>query len=380
MEDGVLTERETQLTTTSPDSGQLVSADEMSAQIRAAGAAPRDIRKALGEAVALASDPAICETMWYALERRDRHGRKSTIVGPSIRLAEIVAYCWRNVRYSGRVERVEATQVIAEGVAFDLERNVAARVSVNRSIIGASGRYHEDMIAVTANAATSIAMRNALFRVVPGAFTRRVLDAAREAARGAASPVTQAARAMAFLKTQGVLEEHVLAKLGRKSMSSVDHEDVERIRGWANMIRDEEAKPETLFARGAPVEEAEVLTRPKPSPSPPTNSSADDEREPARARKAPKSGVIADVEAVSRAQILAGRDLYQRASPHATKAATNEEGVVDWQAFLSIFQVQTSILEAACCDSDPVGAMRLIANAQAAAAKAKARRGTGGAS
>ena len=58
---------------------------------RTAAGAPRDISKSLAEASSLVSDAGIAETMWYRVERGGK-----TIEGPSVRLAEIMAYCWRN--------------------------------------------------------------------------------------------------------------------------------------------------------------------------------------------------------------------------------------------------------------------------------------------
>lgn len=53
----------------------------------------------------------------------------------------------------------------AQGVFHDLERNVAITYEVRRRIVDKNGRrYKPDMIGVTANAACSIALRNAILR------------------------------------------------------------------------------------------------------------------------------------------------------------------------------------------------------------------------
>ena len=107
----------------------------------------------------------------YVLPRKDRDGKPVQIVGPSVRLAEICASAWGNIDFGSRIGREEQAYVIAQGFAFDLQTNTRCTFEVRRRITTREGRrYSEDLIQQTVNAAQSIALRNAIFRVIPRAL------------------------------------------------------------------------------------------------------------------------------------------------------------------------------------------------------------------
>jgi hypothetical protein len=219
---------------------------EIDVQIRTANAYPREIKKAMEEACMMATVPEIAGEMWY---RVDRGGK--TIEGPSIRLAEIVAYAWRNLRIADRVVSIGDRTITVEGVVFDLERNIAVRREVTRRITNRDGRrYTDDMIAVTAQAACSIARRNAIFAVVPQAFVNRVLAAAKEAA-GSKRPEppkdSPVAALFRWAESQGIEAAAVLRKVGRVSPEEVTAADLDALRGYATAIREGETTAEAIF-------------------------------------------------------------------------------------------------------------------------------------
>jgi hypothetical protein len=219
---------------------------EIDVQIRTANAYPREIKKAMEEACMMATVPEIAGEMWY---RVDRGGK--TIEGPSIRLAEIVAYAWRNLRIADRVVSIGDRTITVEGVVFDLERNIAVRREVTRRITNRDGRrYTDDMITVTAAAACSIARRNAIFAVVPQAFVNRVLAAAKEAAGGKrpeAPKESPVAALFRWAESQGIEAAAVLRKVGRVSPEEVTAADLDALRGYATAIREGETTAEAIF-------------------------------------------------------------------------------------------------------------------------------------
>jgi hypothetical protein len=73
--------------------------------------------------------------MFYKLPRG---GKK--IEGPSVRMAEVVAYSWGNLRVDARIATGGAKTVTAVGTAFDLERNVAVRRRSRAASPTAGGR------------------------------------------------------------------------------------------------------------------------------------------------------------------------------------------------------------------------------------------------
>jgi hypothetical protein len=140
---------------------------EIDAQVATARRYPRSVKRFLEEAKAIATlEPEIAATCFYSLPRSGKY-----ITGPSVRLAEIVASCWTNLRTSSRIIEDTGTVVKAEAVCLDLERNNGVCITVSRRVTGKDGRrYNDDMVNVTSNAAVSIASRNAIFKVVPPRF------------------------------------------------------------------------------------------------------------------------------------------------------------------------------------------------------------------
>src|SRR5580692_8587501 len=146
--------------------GAIVRA-EIDTQIATAKAYPRSValfkKKALGLAT---EDQDTAESCFYAVPRG---GKK--IEGPSIRLAEIVGYSWGNLNYGSRIIADDGKMVTAQGVCHDLESNVRASVEINRRVTNKQGkRYNDDLVILTSNAAAAIALRNAIFKVVPFAL------------------------------------------------------------------------------------------------------------------------------------------------------------------------------------------------------------------
>lgn len=154
---------------------------ELDRAVSTAKAHPRSIEEVRKELGALATlDSASAREMFYGLKRSGKR-----IEGPSIRFAEALKFAWKNLRTYGRVVEVGATTLVAEGYAWDLERNTAIGKRVTRRITKRDGsRYSEDMIAVAGNAAVSIAIRNAILSVVPRAIWREAFEASLQVAVG----------------------------------------------------------------------------------------------------------------------------------------------------------------------------------------------------
>lgn len=104
-------------------------------------------------------------------------GGKS-ISGPSIYLAKLISQNWTNMRTGAKVISVEREFVVCRGMAWDLESNTYNEQEVRRSIMGNNGRYSNDMIVTTSLAANMIAMRNAIFAVIPANVISSVLETA----------------------------------------------------------------------------------------------------------------------------------------------------------------------------------------------------------
>ena len=230
-------------------SGALSAVDRAAIDIQVATAKqyPRSVDKALKEALTLATlDEDTAASMFYALPRGGK-----TIEGPSARLAEVMTYAWGNLRADADIVAEDRTHVTAMGTCFDVERNVAVRVRVKRRITDRHGRrYNEDMIGVTANAAISIALRNAVFKVVPMAFVRRIYGEARKASLGEAGTMAQKRqKALEWFANAGVKDAQVFEVLGVKGLDDIGEDELITLRGLITALQDGETSVEQVFRR-----------------------------------------------------------------------------------------------------------------------------------
>lgn len=225
---------------------QVMQSAEIDQQIATAKRYPRDVKLFMRQCLDLATlTEETAQECIYALPRDGK-----TIEGPSARLAEIVASSWGNCQAGARVVEEGARFVTAQGVFWDLERNWRVTYEVKRRITGRDGkRFKDDMISVTANAACSIALRNAVFKGVPKAIWASVYERARETAVGTQETLSnRRARAFAVLQKMGATEAAVLAKLGRAGIESVTLDDLAVLNGIRNAIKEGEITVEAAFA------------------------------------------------------------------------------------------------------------------------------------
>ena len=118
-------------------------------------------------------------------------------------------------------------------------------------------RYSDDMIGVTANAACSIALRNAVFKGVPKAFWAKAYEQAVRTYRGDQQTLGQRRGAMIdYFKKSGIAEDRVLAKIGKPSIEAIDLDDLVRLKGFATAIKEGDATIEETFPPVASAEPA----------------------------------------------------------------------------------------------------------------------------
>jgi len=213
---------------------------EVDIQISTAKRYPRVVSGAIKAAMEMATlDEDTAGSCFYSLKRKDKTGQSVSIEGPSIRLSEIMQSAWGNMRSAGRIVSVEEKTIRAQGMAFDLQSNSMASVEVQRSIWGKNGRYSPDMIAVTCNAAISIAMRNARFQVIPRSYVNQVLAQAQQASLGKAETMEKRRqKAMEWWVKSGVRKEELLAHLGRASQDDITIDDLIYMTGLRTSIRE----------------------------------------------------------------------------------------------------------------------------------------------
>jgi transposase len=218
-------------------------------QIVTAKQYPRSLKKFHDKAMEYATlDEETAASCFYKLKRRGKDGTKE-IEGPSVRLAEIVAATYGNIRAESDIIEEGEKFVTAMGSAIDLESNFAVRVRVKRRITTSDGRrFNDDLIAVTSNAAASIALREALFKVVPRALVKPIYQRAKEVAIG--DQKTLASRrqsAVDWFVKAGASEKEVYAMLGVNGMDDITLSHLETLTGVRSAIKDNEITLESAL-------------------------------------------------------------------------------------------------------------------------------------
>ncbi len=222
---------------------------EVDQQIATAKRYPRSIKQFKADAISLATlDEETASSCFYTLPAR-KGGNGKPIEGPSARLAEIVAGAWGNIRAQAAIVDDDGQSIVSQGRCWDLEKNVAIAVDVRRRITGSNGsRYSADMINTTANAACSIALRNAVFKVVPMALVKPIYEAARKVAIGDATTlVKKRADMMAYFAKMGVKPEQVLAVVEKASVEDITVDDVATLKGLATAIKEGDTTVDEAF-------------------------------------------------------------------------------------------------------------------------------------
>lgn len=251
-------------------------------QISSAKAYPRNITRAVENAIAIATmDSKTASTCTYSVPRGGR-----AITGPSVHLAKIIAQQWKNMRIESRVIDIDAKHITCQGICWDLENNIAIKTEVKRSIMTKNGRMNDDMITVTGNAGNSIALRNAIFAVVPRAVVDKVYDSALKQITGDVSDEAKLLkrRKQVFdgLKdTYGVTEAEVLNAVGKASLSHITGNDLAVIIGFGQAIKDGDTTVAEAFRREKTTVEnkKEAVKEAKKSAATQTKPQAEEQKE-----------------------------------------------------------------------------------------------------
>lgn len=260
---------------------------EIDQQITTARAYPRSIDRAVKNIMTLATlDEETAQECIFALPRGGK-----PIVGPSIRLAEIICSQWGNCRVGTRVVHTDKNEkyIEAEAVFHDLETNTATTSRVRRRISDKYNKlFSDDMIIMTGNAAASIAKRNAILGGVPKAVWRKAYDAAESVIKGTSETlVVTREKTMKAFAAFGVTPERVCAAIEVGGVDDIKLEHIPVLRGMYAALKNSEATVEEMFGDGkvkpaapkAPVEipeaEEETPAAAASKPAPATDTPAD---------------------------------------------------------------------------------------------------------
>lgn len=208
----------------------------------------RKISRIKDDSIALVTmDKETAQSCSYALPRSGK-----PITGPSVHLARILAQQYGNLRAEARVVEITDKQIVSRATAWDLENNYAVAFEVRRSIVGKHGRYNDDMITVTGNAANAIAYRNAVFAIIPKVLIEATSKAAQELITGDLSDETKlvARRKKAldyFNDVYGITEKEVLKMLGKQTVNQIKAEQIKLMLSTQQALADGDTTVDELM-------------------------------------------------------------------------------------------------------------------------------------
>lgn len=233
---------------------QALNRAEIDIQIATAKQYPRDINAVLNKIATYATmDRETAEDCFYVLRREDKQGNVNVIEGLSVRMAEIIAGAWGNLRVQARIIGNDGRQITAQAICHDLETNFAVSKEVKRSIVTKKGyTFSEDMQVVTGNAACSIALRNAVLTVIPKAVTKRIINDVKQVALGQSIDLEQSRQnVIQYFAKLGVKQEQLFLYLGVKSAQEIDKQKIFELRATANAIKEGTTTVEECFVKPA---------------------------------------------------------------------------------------------------------------------------------
>ena len=264
---------------------------EVEAQLDAAHRWPRSIEQFKKDAMSMATlTREVAESCLYAVPRDGK-----TIAGPSVRLAEICMAAYGNIHAGARVVDAEERFVVAQGVCWDIQKNVRVVMETKRRITTKAGkRFGDDMIGVTGNAAASIALRNAIFRVIPRALVDTIYEGVKVVAVGDAKTLAVRRESVVVrLQKLGVPKDRIFHKLGLKGIEDIGLAELEILVGCGTAIQTNGAQIDEVFppiddtADKAKSLEAELTGKKKPEPKEKPAAKAEPKAETAKTEARP---------------------------------------------------------------------------------------------
>ena len=219
-------------------------------QIATAHAYPRSISKFIDRAKEMVSvDLETAESCIYRRPVGAEGGVQKFVEGESIRLAEIVAATYGNLRVKVIITEMTPRYVKAMGIAHDLEGNYASAAEVVESTVSKYGQpFSERMRVVVAKAAQSKARRDAIFAVVPKSLCKPIISTAKQMIAGSQRPLAERRSAVALWLTKlSISADRVFAVLSVKGIEELGDDQLEVLTGLRTALRDNEITIDEAF-------------------------------------------------------------------------------------------------------------------------------------
>ena len=243
---------------------QALNRAEIDQQVATAKQYPRHLPTVLNKIQTYATmDVETASDCFYALFRKNADGSDQMISGLSVRMAEIIANAWGNLRVATRIIGNDGKTITAQAVCHDLETNVAISTEVKRSILTKKGyTFSQDMQVVTGNAAAAIAFRNAVLKVIPKAVTKHVIEEVKKVALGQALDLEQQRQVLIqYFAKFAVTEQMIFDLLQITKREEIDKERVCILKGIYNAIKEGDTTVQEAFLK--PIEERKIAEEAK---------------------------------------------------------------------------------------------------------------------
>lgn len=223
-----------------PGAMEAIERANVDMQIATAHKYPRSIEKFQKRATTMATmDKDTARSCIYNRPvGKDKTGKIKYVEGESIRLAEIVAASYGNIRAGSMLIEQNSRQVKARGFCHDLENNVGVSTEVVESTVDREGMpFSERMRVVVAKATLAKARRDAIFQVIPKAMCKAITNAAKAVVFDKRKPLDERKKvALDWLDTLKVSPERVWTALGIAGASEIGEEHLELLTGIRTAI------------------------------------------------------------------------------------------------------------------------------------------------
>jgi hypothetical protein len=219
-------------------------------QVSTAKQYPRSISTFLNNCIGAATiDRETAESLFYSVPvGKDGNGQKF-VKGPSIRLAELVAAFYKNLRYQTDIIGQDGKGVTARAIVFDLENNTARSITHTESIIDKYGKpYSDRQQERIKDVAQSKALRKALFTVVPMALVKPIILAAERVIAGDAKGIEERRKALvAWLDSLKIDKKRVWNAMGVAGIADLTPEHIIELGGIYNAIKNGDTTVDDAF-------------------------------------------------------------------------------------------------------------------------------------
>ena len=243
-----------------------INDSNVQAQVSIAKAYPRDLEVSIAKAQkAISLSQSLSESCIYAFKRGGK-----MITGPSIRLAEVMLSYWGNMHFGTQIlgETKDGRFIEVQAIVIDRETNNVCLQPVMRSIMTSAKdgklpqKFSNDMIAVTASAACSIALRQAAFRAIGKQYADDLYEHAKLVALGKGKEnVDIREKAISMFEKSGIASDKIFNYFKITKKEELTQEHLEKMVGIKTSIKDGLLTKEQAFNTEYDAETGEVTDK-----------------------------------------------------------------------------------------------------------------------